>query len=104
MTYRKFASVDRQSSPHWAQASPGGSDQPAGERGADTRGGAFAAAGPSGVSRSAVEATEAGRTGRVRYGTMETLADALGVEPEEIDDFSPSSRPRRRTPGGAGTA
>ncbi len=45
-----------------------------------------------------------GAPGAVRFGTMETLADVLGVEPEEIDDFSPSFRPRRRTPGGAGTA
>ena len=29
---------------------------------------------------------------------MEKLADVLGVEPEEIDDFAPSFRPRRRAP------
>jgi YD repeat-containing protein len=32
-------------------------------------------------------------------GTMEKLADALGVEPEDIDDFAPSFRPCHRPPG-----
>src|SRR5262245_20395529 len=52
----------------------------------------------SGVSLSTIQAIEAGRAGRVRFGTMERLADVLGVEPEEIDDFAPSFRPRRRAP------
>ena len=52
----------------------------------------------SGVSLSTVQAIEAGRSGRVRFGTMEKLADVLGVEPEAIDDFAPSFRPRRRAP------
>jgi hypothetical protein len=51
------------------------------------------------VSPSTVRAIEAGRTGRVRSGTIERLADVLGVEPEEIDDFAPSFRSRRRPPG-----
>ena len=55
----------------------------------------------SGVSLSTVQAIEAGRSGRVRFGTMERLADVLGVEPEEIDDFAPSFMPRHRSPGEA---
>jgi transcriptional regulator with XRE-family HTH domain len=54
----------------------------------------------SGVSLSTIQAIEAGRAGRVRFGTMEKLADVLGVEPEAIDDFAPSFRPRPRRPGG----
>ena len=50
----------------------------------------------AGVSLSTVQAIEAGRTERVRFATMEKLADVLGVEPEEIDDFAPSFRPRHR--------
>jgi hypothetical protein len=46
---------------------------------------------------------EAGRAGRVRFGTMEKLADVLGVDPEAIDDFAKSFRPRRRQPGGTVT-
>jgi hypothetical protein len=30
---------------------------------------------------------------------MEKLADVLGVEPEEIDDFAPAFRPRHRGRG-----
>jgi transcriptional regulator with XRE-family HTH domain len=52
----------------------------------------------AGVSLSTIQAIEAGRAGRVRFGTMERLADVLGVEPEAIDDFAPSFRPRRRPP------
>ena len=55
----------------------------------------------SGVSLSTIQAIEAGRAGRVRFGTMEKLAEELGVEPEAIDDFAPSFRPRHRPPGGA---
>jgi hypothetical protein len=58
------------------------------------------------VSLSTVQAIEAGRSARVRFGTMERLADVLGVEPEEIDDFAPSFWPRRHATrdaaGGAG--
>jgi transcriptional regulator with XRE-family HTH domain len=54
----------------------------------------------SGVSLSTIQAIEAGRAGRVRFGTMEKLADVLGAEPEDIDDFAPSFRPRRRPSGG----
>jgi transcriptional regulator with XRE-family HTH domain len=61
-----------------------------------------ALAAQSGVSLSTIQAIEAGRAGRVRFGTMEKLADVLGVEPEEIDDFAPSFRPRHRPPGAAG--
>jgi transcriptional regulator with XRE-family HTH domain len=49
----------------------------------------------SGISLSTIQAIEAGRAGRVRFGTMEKLADVLDVDPEEIDDFAPSFRPRR---------
>jgi transcriptional regulator with XRE-family HTH domain len=49
----------------------------------------------AGVSLSTIQAIEAGRAGRVRFGTMEKLADVLDVEPEAIDDFAPSFRPRR---------
>jgi transcriptional regulator with XRE-family HTH domain len=52
----------------------------------------------SGVSLSTIQAIEAGRSSRVRFGTMEKLADVLGVEPEDIDDFAPSFRPRHRPP------
>src|SRR5215216_6198886 len=55
----------------------------------------------SGVSLSTIQAIEAGRAGRVRFGTIEKLADVLGVEPEEIDDFAPSFRPRHRSRGEA---
>jgi hypothetical protein len=48
------------------------------------------------VTLSTIQATEAGRSGRVRSGTMEKLADVLGVEPEAIDDFAPSFEPPRR--------
>src|SRR5215218_3324943 len=48
------------------------------------------------VSLSTVQAIEAGRAGRVRFGTMEKLADVLDVEPEAIDDFAPSFLPRHR--------
>ena len=54
----------------------------------------------AGVSLPTIQAIEAGRSGRVRFGTMEKLAGVLGVEPEEVDDFAPSFRPRRRDPGG----
>lgn len=57
----------------------------------------------AGVSLSTVQAIEAGRTERVRFGTMEKLADVLDVEPEAIDDFAPSFSPRRRA-GAAGDA
>ena len=53
----------------------------------------------AGVSLSTVQAIEAGRSRRVRFATMEKLADVLGVEPEAIDDFAPSFRPRHRPPG-----
>jgi len=53
----------------------------------------------SGVSLSTIQAIEAGRAGRVRFGTMEKLADILDVEPEEIDDFAPSFQPRHRGSG-----
>jgi transcriptional regulator with XRE-family HTH domain len=53
----------------------------------------------AGVSLSTIQAIEAGRAGRVRFGTMEKLADVLDVEPEAIDDFAPSFRPRRQPPG-----
>jgi transcriptional regulator with XRE-family HTH domain len=52
----------------------------------------------AGVSLSTIQAIEAGRAGRVRFGTMEKLADVLGVEPEEVDDFALSFRPRHRPP------
>jgi transcriptional regulator with XRE-family HTH domain len=54
----------------------------------------------AGVSLSTIQAIESGRAGRVRFGTMERLADVLGVEPEEIDDFAESFRPRHRPPSG----
>jgi DNA-binding Xre family transcriptional regulator len=57
----------------------------------------------SGVSLSTIQAIEAGRSARVRFATMEKLADALGVEPEAVDDFAPSFRPRRRGRGKAGS-
>jgi transcriptional regulator with XRE-family HTH domain len=53
------------------------------------------------VSLSTIQAIEAGRAGRVRFGTMERLADVLGVEPEAIDDFAPSFLPRHRSRGEA---
>lgn len=55
----------------------------------------------AGVSLSTVQAIEAGHTERVRFSTMEKLADVLGVEPEAIDDFAPSFQPRRRADGDA---
>jgi len=55
----------------------------------------------AGVSLSTIQAIEAGRAGRVRFGTMEKLADVLDVEPEEIDDFASSFLPRHRSRGGA---
>jgi transcriptional regulator with XRE-family HTH domain len=58
----------------------------------------------SGVSLSTIQAIEAGRSGRVRFSTMEKLADVLGVEPEAIDDFAPSFRPRRRARSAGGGA
>ena len=55
----------------------------------------------AGVSLSTIQAIEAGRAGRVRFGTMEKLADVLDVEPEAIDDFAPSFLPRHRSRGEA---
>ena len=56
----------------------------------------------AGLSLSTIQAIEAGRAGRVRFGTMEKLADILDVEPEAIDDFAPPSDLAGTRPARAG--
>jgi transcriptional regulator with XRE-family HTH domain len=48
----------------------------------------------AGVAVSTIHTLEAGRNRRVRPRTMRAIADALGVRPDQIDEFRASLGPQ----------